>query len=773
MTEYDGTLFLAVAHATSPFITIYQWSSTAWVKMANPATLPTSNGMGAAMLEYGGALFLSMANTASPFITTYQFGTKGIFVGSSIESSNLVLETNPVSAEIPINVFKCVLRSNEQLDEIILTGDKISVSHIGASDTYNFGDWYVTDVKQSASNRYTVQAQDAIGFVNNGSQHMGGIYTGETVGEIVAEILGNSVSYSISDSVVDIHVYGWLPVADRRDNLTSVLFAAGAVIRRDTSGKLFIDYPKTQPSGSFGANEVYLNASFEKGIPASQFSLTEYAYVASATVGSETIFEGTISGETTIKFDSPYHTLSITGGTIVESDANYAVITSSGNIALKGIPYLSYTQVLVSNNSDATKENAKSVTDCTLISSANSGATSEMMLGYLVRPNVINADVIMTGQMPGDIVRISHPYTGEETFGTIETMNINMTSKLKAAITIRAEYIGTRIKGYDTVAVIASSGTWTVPDGVDRIKAVVIRGGTGGASGGYGSAGDGGWGITSSSTTPYYIYYSSPGTGGSGGNGGSAGASGYVLESDDISVSPGNIFSAIIGAAGVGGTGSTSSTGAAGTVGGHSSLTSATLGISLSSAAGSIYGYGYLDPINGITYAVPATDGIAGGDGGDGGATVSGTSFIYLDGEQGDSVSTYSGGSGGTGKHESGSGPTREFWMGGGGGSGAVNGKIGVAGGVGSNYLSGSRYYVTGGTGAAGVTPAKPSTGTYGSGGHGGSGGSGAGGAGACNIRVSNSYNASISPASGGAASAGGSGGNGGQGCILIYYAGA
>ena len=44
----DGTLFLAVGHATSPYITIYDWNTGSPVKISNPGTLPSSQGWSAA-----------------------------------------------------------------------------------------------------------------------------------------------------------------------------------------------------------------------------------------------------------------------------------------------------------------------------------------------------------------------------------------------------------------------------------------------------------------------------------------------------------------------------------------------------------------------------------------------------------------------------------------------------------------------------------------------------------------------------------------------------
>ena len=62
----DGSL-LAVAHAGSPYITIYNTST--WAKLANPSALPSNNANGCAFSPDG--TLLAVAHGVSPHITIY------------------------------------------------------------------------------------------------------------------------------------------------------------------------------------------------------------------------------------------------------------------------------------------------------------------------------------------------------------------------------------------------------------------------------------------------------------------------------------------------------------------------------------------------------------------------------------------------------------------------------------------------------------------------------------------------------------------------------
>ena len=65
----DGT-FLAVAHALTPFITIYKRSGDTFTKLTNPGTLPASTANGCSFSPDG--TFLAVAHTTTPSITIYK-----------------------------------------------------------------------------------------------------------------------------------------------------------------------------------------------------------------------------------------------------------------------------------------------------------------------------------------------------------------------------------------------------------------------------------------------------------------------------------------------------------------------------------------------------------------------------------------------------------------------------------------------------------------------------------------------------------------------------
>jgi len=91
----SGSVFLAVAHNTTPFVSVYPFSTLGFgAKLANPATLPTGNGSGVTFSSNGKTLVVAHATT--PFVSAYPFS------GSGIGSKYSDPATLPVSAGLDV-----------------------------------------------------------------------------------------------------------------------------------------------------------------------------------------------------------------------------------------------------------------------------------------------------------------------------------------------------------------------------------------------------------------------------------------------------------------------------------------------------------------------------------------------------------------------------------------------------------------------------------------------------------------------------------------------
>lgn len=667
------------------------------------------------------------------------------FTDADIRSGNPSYARDLLSASLEIDTFEFEVLSSDTTLTQFVRNTPLTYYH----DDVQMGIFYVQKISRTTVCTYRFECTSTIGLLDE-SYHNGGIYTGETVKEVVEDICGPYPVW-IKTNIQNIQLYGWLPIATRRENLSQLLFAIGATLKVDYNGTLRVEGLWDGQSTEIDAGHMHAGGSVEYSTPVTQVIVTEHAYTANATETTE-LFNGTTAAGDKITFDEPCYDLTAEGFSILEAAANYAIV-SAGSGTLTGKKYVHTTRQIVKEVQPASRElvsqsdNIVTVENATLVSLVNANAVADRLVRcYACTERIVNK-MVTQRESPGDVVSVYHPYEDAAVQGCIESSDVTVSGKLASTESILVGYTPSDIgeqEYYDTVEVVAQSGAWTVPENVTSIRIVLIGGGQGGASGRKGEDGETGT--------------SSPGDGGAGGLGGDGGSGGKINQVE-ITVEPGSVHQVSIGTGGTGGafSGDGNNAGNAGTDTTFDAYTS---------ADGASSPNGITDPVNQVTYAVQGNTGGSGANGGNGGSS----STPNGAGESGQSVGSYAGGAGGEMDYRD-SDTYGEGYGCGGGGGGAAMGSNGENGGNGDTDLlsdilgTGPGYLSQGGDGGDGgnatITPEQPSV--YGSGGVGGYGGGGGGGVGGAKGK-------DIWTGAVGAGGNGGPGGAGAPGCVLIYY---
>lgn len=670
-----------------------------------------------------------------------------VFTATDVKSGNVYQARSPIAASQEIDTFSFDVDSEDTTLTEFIRNTPLTYFH----NDEQMGIYYVQKISRTSINTYHFTCTSTVGLLDE-TYHDGGIYTGETVKEVCEDICSPLTVY-VKTNIANIELYGWLPIATRRENLTQVLFAIGATFKVDFDGAIRIEGLWSGEASAIDAGEIYASGTVDYATPVTEVIVTEHAYSQSATETTE-LFKGTTSAGDKITFDEPCYDLAATGFSVLDSGANWATV-SAGSGVLMGKKYTHVTRQVTQQIKPKTRElvtqsdNTVKVEGATLVSLVNATAVAERLAEYYSHNERINYKIATKRETPGDVVQIAHPYGGNVT-GYIESSDITVSANLASNESVLVGYtppdIGSQ-EYYDTVELIAQDGSWSVPEGVTNIRVVLIGGGAGGYSGTKGENGKRGG--------------NGDGAGGAGGVSGASGAGGKVY-STELKVTPMEKFSVRIGLGGAGGSYAENGS-IAGSLG-----TPTTFG-TLSSNNGSSSEIGFVDPVNGKQYAKPGDAGKNGGAGGSGGKAVRVKEEWF--GKDGENVLGYIGGHGASG--HSTSYLSVSAVSGGGGGGGAAVGNNGSDGEVprieGSNFdtpeYKGYGYIVKNATGGAGadatIVPATSTVpGTGGGGGHGGGGGGGGGIAQAT----------SIWGCYGGAGGNGSNGGDGAPGCVLIYY---
>lgn len=649
---------------------------------------------------------------------------KWTFTDDQIIQGECYLSRSLLSSSLEINTLDADVYNTDHSIKNFVVGTPVAY----IKDDKRVASFYLQDIERISRNQYSIHAVSFSGVLDN-QTHYGGIYTGQTVGEIVPQICG-SIPVYVASNVAGIKLYGWLPIASRRENLAQVLFSISATLTTDDTGAVWIQGLDPTKKRDVTEDETEKSANIGYTSPAIDVIVLEHQY----TEGQEeiTLFEGTTSAGDIITFSEPCHSLVASGFTITEQGANYAIV-SSGSGKLTGKKYIHSTREVKGKRTQTRtvdeNESKIRVEEATLVSLVNSRAVADRLADYYACAERIIADVSYQADDAGDVLSQYHPYDGNMVQTCIESLDITLSGKLLAKMTSLVGYIPpdiSQIEYYDTYEILTGTGTWTAPKGAKNARAVLIGGGDGGTNGKDGTGGRNGH-VTGNP--------SAEGKGGKGGEPGTPGNGGKILQ---IEIDATQSYAYKSGAGG-----------AVGELG-----TATTFGV-FSSANGTANDNGYTDIINKKTYARKGFPGVAGGDGGDAE-------------NNGDDVETWKGGQGGEKDTLNG------YSANGGGGSGAAKGSNGNDGtdGYMDRWSTGNPnnpygYLARGGRGGKGADAVSPDFyPEYGSGGSAGHGGGGGGGGGTAN----GSSDTSSNDGRGGDGGAGSTGTPGKPGCIIVYY---
>ena len=656
-------------------------------------------------------------------------------------SSGSWYETKSLKCDsLEANSFEVTVSDSDRAITSFRKNDKVEYFRNGR----RMGIFYLQTVERVGPDSYHLSGLSAVGLLMT-KKHNGGIYTGQTAGEVIRDICGD-IPVKVESVYESRKLYGWLPYvqpaqSSARDNLAEVLFAIGAWLGVDNDGVLRVEKLWDGTASTIGPGLIHAeDCSVQYTDAVSAVEITEHQWVPSS--DAVTLFEGTTEQGALIVFDDPAHDLTADGFTILESGANYAVV-SAGSGTLTGQGYTHITRIIRKTVAEDAEENVVAITDAHLVSLTNSVDVANRTADYYRHRETIQVDINPLSGPPGNVVQIYHPWDKVMVSACIAERETTISGLLKSGIQAlvgftppqpdTAEYLDERV-------ILTDAGTWTMPEAAVTLRVVLIGKGFDGTAGN-----PGGSNILSSSTKSNTSSATfSAGAAGKGGFGGIGGDGGKI---NIITLEPeaGQTFVY-------------DTTGDEVTFGTYSS------------ANGAASEAGYFDSTTLEYFGRKGADGVSGGDGGAVGAS-------------GKSVGDYFGGSGTASKSiqdkwtVSGITYTDRGSIQGFGGGGAAKGRNGRSANGSIRFQAfGFTPDVAVNSNADGVSGSAGDDGAnYGDGGGGGNGGGGAGATGSVSVSFTPSAPSGerTSCSWSGVFLQGGSGGAGGagkKGCVILYY---
>ena len=421
--------------------------------------------------------------------TQLTFADEGTIDGALLEGS-FYNETSLLEDELSVDTMKIRVRSINTSYPLhnFIYGSQVTFY----KDDVLYGKYYLVSVERQTKNEYILNVQSSIGLLDD-TMHYGGIYSGEYASAIIKDIIGGKIAYTEHNIFSKIKVYGWLPVATRRENLKQLLFAVGGCVKKKNGDVYFttltVDTPKAIPE-----SKVYDTGKITYDSPASRIEVVEHQFSKVDSAPSEEIYSGEIIGSSfvtpkgysvsdaaLVTWDNPYHSLTFSGCTLLNNEmgVNYAVVSSSGSATISGKPYI-HSKMIVSRNKEnyQGKEKVAKVENATLVTLANSNSVAEKVMAYYDSPCTLSGAIVMDGEKPLDNITMPNQFEEENT-GMIKSIEGTLGKQItKGELELRIGYNPPPIYGSRTLVSIAvttppSKTTYEAGDAFDRTGMVI------------------------------------------------------------------------------------------------------------------------------------------------------------------------------------------------------------------------------------------------------------------------------------------------------------
>lgn len=446
--DYPSSVTIAFYDASNALIRSDIYSPTSWEFSTNQA------------VDDFKKIVITFNSTNKPYrylrMTGVDFGKLTYFSGSDIKSAVVVEEVDPLSIKLPIDTFELSLFSSESTFSIINpSGDysmlqnkqPLAVYEIVGNDQVFIGQFYLEKWENPSDNEISFSCVDNIGILDT-LPYMGGLWTSPVLLEdLLLSIMSDAnVSYDLDTALYGTEVQGWIPVCTYREALQQIAFASGAYVTCSRAG--IIQIIKTTLAADLTSYE-YAITKAEKGLDQSLtlkalvtgVELVAHNYVSNTDV--KELYNGYLAvGIHTVTFGQPMHDLSVSGGTITESGANYAVITVAvaGTIVLTGQGYSDTLQLKSVYNTtlDANvNKNILSIDKATLVNINNGDVIVQRVYDYYQQRYLQKVKLYSPTSEVGKSVLVDTLYN-QQIGGVTEKMTLD----LAGGFTVKSEIVG-------------------------------------------------------------------------------------------------------------------------------------------------------------------------------------------------------------------------------------------------------------------------------------------------------------------------------------------
>lgn len=389
-------------------------------------------------------------------VTSVKYGKDMYCRNDDLSDASIVEELDPISAQLSINTLAfTLLDTNKDFNILNPKGiysmlqpkQRITVKETLDGEVLEIGTFYLDTWKSKSETQITFHCIDPIGVLDKTEFKKGKVYSNVTAGSIIKEIMDSAgwKNYSVTPEIAAVRLTGYLPVCTHREALQQVCFSARAVADTSRGDKIHTYRPNTDANHKIRNERLFLEG--EVAVKSFVSGISVAAHYFKKDIALSTAFGGNLlAGTHEIIFSGPFTDLVISGGALVESGFNYAIVKMSlaGNCKIEGYKYEDIVTAYVyelDNVPPGEIRNTVSVGDATLVSKENAAYIAESILKYYLYRKEAKQRFILENERAGRWVNMQSRYD-LILCGCVEQMTIDLTGGFLADATIT---------GYNTI----------------------------------------------------------------------------------------------------------------------------------------------------------------------------------------------------------------------------------------------------------------------------------------------------------------------------------
>lgn len=385
------------------------------------------------------------------------YGAIITFEGDNLMSANALEEVDLLSSEISINTLDFSVYSEDDKFNIINPQGfyrllqqrqklKATETFVKEDKVKDMGTFYLDSWKNEKEKTMKFGAIDLIGVIDK-TDFKGGMYKNVTFAHLMQEIFISagleSDEYEIEESLKNILITGHIPICSHRSALQQALFAVGAVADCSRSDKIKIYTVKDSNDNSVieKTNVLHGSKKIEQNELVTGVEVVAHTY-AEGEEAEQLVKQELDIGNNKILFNEPVHGLTCTGGTIIESNCNYAIVNCSEEteVIIQGYKYRDNLQtylVEVEELNAGQKQNTLKIESAYLVNKKNAKTVAKRVLDYYQKTYKTSLDFLVHNEVLTEDVELEGDFE-QKLVGHITKLDIDLTGGFIASTEMNA-----------------------------------------------------------------------------------------------------------------------------------------------------------------------------------------------------------------------------------------------------------------------------------------------------------------------------------------------